>query len=110
MSEKTQLKIKLSSFKKSTDAPSILVGFDGFTDEIASCVLMRKNALEYNPIATINDLANRVMKASNIGTNIEIVVRTKKIGGNAPILAQALGSLGFLPYLVGALGYPEIEP
>lgn len=86
------------------------MGFDGFTDEILSCVKTRSDATSFEPFKTISDFATNIKEAENKSTNFELVVKQKKIGGNGPILANALASAGFAPTLIGALGIPEIEP
>lgn len=35
---------------------------------------------------------------------------SKKVGGNGPILTEALIALGYAPTIIGAMGYPTIEP
>ena len=110
--KRTQLAQKLSllSASKKPFEVSYLIGFDGFTDEILSCVKMRQDAENYEPIATIREFGERIVEAADKGTNFELVVKKTKIGGNGPILASALATYGFLPTLIGALGFPEIEP
>lgn len=99
---------KLSSIEKGS--LSFLVGFDGFTDEIVSCVDIRSSTTHFTPIERIADFAKRLSHSSEKSCNIEFVVKEKKLGGNAPILANALISSGCKVSLIGALGYPEIEP
>ncbi len=110
--KRTQLAQKLSLLSASKKAfeTSYLIGFDGFTDEILSCVKMRHDTENYEPIATIREFGERIVDAADKGTNFELVVKKTKIGGNGPILASALAAFGFLPTLIGALGFPEIEP
>jgi hypothetical protein len=43
-------------------------------------------------------------------SNYELVVKQRKIGGNGPIMANALASLGMAVTYVGNLGYPKIDP
>jgi hypothetical protein len=106
----SQLAKKLSLLQTKTLATSFLVGFDGFTDEILSGVKKRIDASHFEPFTQIRELGDRIYEAIGKSTNIELVTKQKKIGGNAPILALGLAEAGFRPTLVGALGYPEIEP
>ena len=88
-----------------------LIGFDGFTDEIVRAVDKRSDIYNSTPIATIQDFAARIQAASGKSCNIELELIEKKIGGNGPILASALSALiKTAPTLIGALGFPEIEP
>lgn len=101
---------KLSVIEKSQNSHSFLVGFDGFTDEIVMCVDTRLDAQQYTPISHMIDFAKRLSDSCGKSCNIEFVVQQKKLGGNAPILAHALAKSGCKVSLVGALGFPEIEP
>ena len=43
-------------------------------------------------------------------TNIELVSQLNKLGGNGPIMANALASFGLKVTYLGILGYPNIHP
>lgn len=110
--KKTQLaqKLLLLDDRGEQKPISFLIGFDGFTDEIAACVDERRSVTEFSTIRTIPAFAKRLHQAAQKSTNIELVTIKKKAGGNGPILAEALISLGYAPTLIGAMGYPQIEP
>jgi len=59
---------------------------------------------------TIQRLGERVTGAAGKSTNIEMVVQRTKLGGNGPIMANALARLGIKVTYVGALGYPVMHP
>lgn len=107
---KAELAKKLSLFQGALPATSFLIGFDGFTDEILSCVKTRTDANLFQPFTSIAEFGKRIVEVQGKSTNFELVVKQKKIGGNGPILALALAEMGFTPTLIGALGYPNIEP
>jgi sugar/nucleoside kinase (ribokinase family) len=86
-----------------------LVGLDGFVDEIITVVDKRTGA-EYQPVRTIADLGRKIGAAAGQSSNYELVVKQMKLGGNGPIMANALASLGVGVTYVGNLGYPEIHP
>ncbi|MBI1840524.1 MAG: hypothetical protein HYR88_06680 [Verrucomicrobia bacterium] len=88
---------------------SAFIGLDGFVDEIIRVVDQRRTALDYVPMATISELGKRVMNAAAKSTNIELVVERTKIGGNGPIMANALAQLGIKVTYVGTLGYPNLH-
>jgi sugar/nucleoside kinase (ribokinase family) len=88
-------------------AMSAFVGLDGFVDEIVHAVDTRKNATEYTRLETISDFGDRIKEAAGRSTNIEMVRQKKKLGGNGPIMANALATLGLKVTYVGALGYPK---
>lgn len=92
---------------KSTKA---LVGLDGFVDEIVAVVDKRSNLNDYSPVKTILDLANKVKNAAGQSSNYELIVKQMKLGGNGPIMANALASIGLDVSYIGNLGYPQIHP
>jgi len=87
-----------------------LVGLDGFVDEIITVVNKRQDAEHFEPIATIADLAKKIAAAEGQSSNYELVVKTTKLGGNGPIMANALACLGMGVTYVGNLGYPTLHP
>ena len=89
---------------------SAFVGLDGFVDEIIHVVDKREDAHSFARIPTIKALANRIIDAAGRSTNIELVPQRIKLGGNGPIMANALASFGVRISYVGALGYPNLHP
>jgi sugar/nucleoside kinase (ribokinase family) len=89
---------------------SAFIGLDGFVDEIIHAVDKRENEKEYTRLPTIASMAERIAAASGKSTNIEMVTQRTKLGGNGPIMANALAALGLKVTYVGALGYPKIHP
>lgn len=85
------------------------VGFDGFIDEIIHPVAKR-DGKEYAPYSTILDFAKYIKKASHKSCNVELAVQEIKLGGNGPILANALANLGHSLILAGMLGEESIHP
>jgi sugar/nucleoside kinase (ribokinase family) len=89
---------------------SAFVGLDGFVDEILHVVDKRESAEVYSRLPTIAQLAARLAAAAGKSTNIELVNHITKLGGNGPIMANALASFGIKVTYVGALGYPTPHP
>ena len=89
---------------------SAFVGLDGFVDEIIHAVDKRDNSSSFSKVATIAQLAQRIGAASGRSTNIELVNIRTKLGGNGPIMANALASFGMKVTYLGALGYPNMHP
>ena len=87
-----------------------LVGLDGFVDEIIHVVDKREDAGTFTRIPTLSALAERITGAAGRSTNIELVRQRVKLGGNGPILANALARLGVGICYVGATGHPNIDP
>ncbi len=86
------------------------VGLDGFVDEILHVVDQRDGADSFQRLATIPQLAKRVAAAAGKSTNIEIVNRVTKLGGNGPIMANALAGFGLKVTYLGNLGWPNLHP
>jgi len=85
------------------------VGLDGFVDDILHVVDKRESAEKYQRLPTIAKLAGRLDAAAGKSTNIELVSQITKLGGNGPIMANALASLGMKVCYLGNLGYPSLH-
>jgi sugar/nucleoside kinase (ribokinase family) len=86
------------------------VGLDGFVDEILHVVDKRQSAEKYERLPTIAQLGARLSAAAGHSTNIELVTQLTKLGGNGPIMANALASFGLKVTYLGLLGYPSLHP
>lgn len=86
------------------------VGLDGFVDEILHVVDKRESAEKYTRLPTIAQLANRLAAAAGKSTNVELVSQLTKLGGNGPIMGNALASFGLKVTYLGILGYPNLHP
>ncbi len=86
------------------------VGLDGFVDEIFHVVDKRDSATSYTRLPTIAKFAERLAKAAGKSTNIELVSQLVKLGGNGPIMANALATFGSKVTYLGNLGYPNLHP
>ena len=93
-----------------TGSLTCLVGFDGFVDEICGVVETRASAREFTAVPTIGRLAEKVAAAAGKSSNYEVVVKQRKLGGNGPIMANALAAFGLDVTYVGNLGYPDLDP
>ena len=87
-----------------------LIGLDGFVDEIIAVVDKRQAFDTYEPVRTIAHLGQKVLAAAGQSSNYELVTRQMKLGGNGPIMANALASFGASVTYVGSLGYPVLHP
>jgi sugar/nucleoside kinase (ribokinase family) len=89
--------------------PSLL-GFDGFIDSIYHIVDVRFSASEYSRVRTLADYGARIAAAAGKSTNIEMVGQGIKLGGNGPIMANALCALGAPVTYCGMTGFPMTHP
>jgi hypothetical protein len=112
----TREEIGQSAGKKLTGAAAGLgktkafIGLDGFVDEIIAVVDKRHSFNEYEPIKTIAQLGQKILNAAGQSSNYELVARQMKLGGNGPIMANALASFGIGVTYIGSLGYPALHP
>jgi len=89
---------------------NVLVGLDGFVDEITAVVDKRHDFERFAPMRTIAHLGHRVLGAAGNSANLELVVKQVKLGGNGPIMAGALLAAGTRLTYVGSCGRPNIHP
>jgi len=95
-----------------SNLPSLkgVIGLDGFVDEIIAVVNKRHDHENYEPVRTIDALGQKIQAAAGASSNYELVVKRMKLGGNGPIMANALACLGMDITYIGNLGYPNIHP
>jgi sugar/nucleoside kinase (ribokinase family) len=86
------------------------VGLDGFVDEILHVVDKRESAEKYTRLALMEQWGARISAAAGKSTNIELVSQMTKLGGNGPIMANALAAFGLKVSYLGILGYPNLHP
>ncbi len=91
-------------------AHNLIVGFDGFIDEIIHVVNTRFDDNNYTRLENITDLAQKILLAAGLSTNIELVTKMTKIGGNGVIMANALAAANQNVHYIGAIGSPDIHP
>ena len=73
-------------------------------------VASRTGPDEFTRIDSMAAFARRVEAAAGLSTNIEMVPAMVKLGGNGPILANALALLGHRLTYIGNIGDGEIHP
>ncbi|NNJ86227.1 MAG: carbohydrate kinase family protein [Akkermansiaceae bacterium] len=65
---------------------------------------------DYSAFPTMRDFGQRIVDADGKSAMIEIVRTQEKIGGNGPIMANALASSIANVHYIGTLGNPDIHP
>jgi len=88
----------------------VTIGLDGFVDEIISVVDKRESADKFTRVSHLTTMGGRITAAANKSTNVELVVERVKLGGNGPIMANALAAAGTRVTYIGNLGYPHLHP
>jgi hypothetical protein len=103
--------LDLLSLARRTRIPPVVAGFDGFVDTIVHAVSERHSATEYTRVPTLRAFSEKILAAAGgRNMNIEMVPKLTKIGGNGPILANALAHFGVPVTYIGCLGLPELHP
>src|SRR4029077_5536860 len=85
---------KLSVAASSLPSIKAFIGLDGFVDEIIAVVDKRTSFESYEPVKTIGQLGQKILNAAGQSSNYELITRQMKLGGNGPIMANALASFG----------------
>lgn len=91
-----------------SDIAKAFVGFDGYID------LIQKAVKFSNPDAktffhSLSEIGAHIAHAAGKSAQVELHTITKKLGGNAPIMANALACLGIPNYCSGTLGFPAVH-
>ena len=111
MNFKTRTLAALRAARAGAPAKSAVVGLDGFVDTIVTPVAQRTGQGDaFTPIFTIPEFAQRIAGAAGKSTNIEFYPLMDKLGGNGPIMADALLAAGTRVTYIGALGRPSLHP
>jgi sugar/nucleoside kinase (ribokinase family) len=100
-----QLKANAARLEKT----KTVVGFDGFVDTILQVVKTRQSPSKYEPFTKMADWAERVAAAAGVSANFEFAQQMVKLGGNGPIMANALTALGTPLSYIGCLGKPALH-
>lgn len=88
----------------------VTAGFDGFVDTIVNVI---KNKQVNKPpvlFKTKKEFGNHILQTEGTNCSLELEEKNIKPGGNMPIMANAMASLGITVNCVGALGYPQTHP
>ena len=85
-----------------------IVGLDGFVDRIMHVVGTRHGLGDesFDPVPTIGAFGEKIAAAAGKSANFEMWRQREKIGGNGPILANALLTAGLKLGYLGMLGRP----
>jgi len=106
---------ELTSRKLREAAPNLhsiraTLGLDGFVDEIIAVVDKRHDHGRADHVRTIEHLARKMGAAAGQSSNYELIVKHMKLGGNGPIMGNALAYLGVAVTYIGNCGFPNIHP
>lgn len=91
----------LSMFRDMPDRPRALVGFDGYVDKL---VRPRRSQALGDCFDTVREFAETILSMGGTSSDIAVSRIFEKIGGNGPLLADALADKGVLCACIGAMG------
>jgi len=100
----------LKKVKAADAGQNVIVGFDGFVDTILRIVEKRQSANDFSAVETIKAFGHKILGFSGLSGNIELVPQQVKLGGNGPIMANALVASGYTVDFIGAAGKEHIHP
>lgn len=87
-----------------------VLGFDGTVDIICRAVRERHGGgANFVPFEHIRDFGGHITNADGRSALIEICRQQEKIGGNSPIMANALAASGLAIDCIGTFGRPQIH-
>lgn len=87
-----------------------VMGLDGFVDQILHVVKTRTDADNYVRMDTLKEFGEFICKAAGLSANIEFIPLKNKLGGNGPIMSNALSTYGLDITYIGAVGEDSIHP
>jgi hypothetical protein len=73
-------------------------------------VATRESAEKYTRLESMGEFGGKIAAAAGLSANFEMVQQMVKLGGNGPIMANALDAYGTPVTYVGILGAPNIHP
>lgn len=100
----------LSLLEKQIPAQKITLGFDGFVDTIARVIKTKEAEKPPTYFETVAEFGQYFLEKSGRNSSIELEEQTTKLGGNMPIMANALARYGCDVSSLGAMGYPKLHP
>ncbi len=102
--------LKLFDEKQSTEEQKqVCIGFDGYVDTLYRVIKSRSSRGEYEAYSTIRAFADRVYQAAGRSADMELQRLSRRMGGNAPLMAEAMSRLGVSARCIGTMGYPELD-
>lgn len=87
------------------------IGLDGYVDRIISVVDKRFGpGQHFKRIEDITAFGNKVLAAAGKSAGIEAFVNKERLGGNGPLMGNAIVAAGIDLTYVGILGQPNVHP
>ena len=94
----------------SISAKTVTIGFDGFIDSVVKVIHHKDQDLPTTYFESTQSLGEYIVEKGQKNFSLELEELTTKLGGNMPIMANALARLGPMVSCIGSLGHPVIHP
>lgn len=85
------------------------LGFDGYVDDLYKVVEKREDQENIKYYSNIESFGKRIVMAAQKSADLEVVLKKRKIGGNGPILSNALSELGMQASCIGTMDTGKSE-
>ena len=89
---------------------TVTLGFDGFIDSVVRVILHKDNQQPTSYFQSPHDFGKYIVEKGEKNFSLELEEITTKLGGNMPIMSNALSQLGLSVSCIGSLGYPDVHP
>jgi hypothetical protein len=89
---------------------TITLGFDGFIDSVVKVIRNKDNEGATSYFESSQAFGKYIVEKGEKNFSLEAEEITTKLGGNMPIMANALSQTGLSVSCIGSLGYPDIHP
>ena len=103
-----ELQEKLREAHKQKMTFKAFAGFDGFVDRIQK-VVKKRHVTKTEYFSSITAFAHYLAMLAGKSGQVELITEKTKMGGNAPILSNALARLNVEVTCLGTMGFPEIH-
>jgi hypothetical protein len=91
-------------------AKTVTLGFDGFIDSVVKVIRYKDHKIPHVYFETPHAFGEYIVAKGEKNLSIELETLTTKLGGNMPIMANAIAHMGLRVSCVGPLGFPDIHP
>lgn len=89
---------------------TITLGFDGFIDSVVRVIKHKDSKGGPSYFESTQALGEYIVEKGQKSFSIELEELTTKLGGNMPIMANAVARMGPQVSCIGPLGHPDIHP
>lgn len=100
---------RLQSAAETLATKKVAAGFDGFVDAIVKVVNTKTEDGDIAFFQTIKEFGDYISGKSGSGFSLESEEQLLKLGGNMPIMANAMAQMGTSVDCVGAFGLPSVH-